>query len=253
MRGGAMAWILTLGAIYLALCLMLALNQRRLIYYPTPPAPSQTPTLDVMGPSGPVRVHPLNPGHPSAILYFGGNAEAVHFSGPELAEAIPGCTLYLVNYPGYGGSAGEPNETSLNAAALAVYDQIGIEHASVSLIGRSLGASVAMALSTHRPIQRMALITPFDSLVALASEHYPFFPVRWFLQDRFEGPVAAEVPSIPVVIITAEQDRVVPDRRSRALLDSLPAAEFVTIAGGHNTLNPNPSLSAFFAPICRPL
>ena len=78
-------------------------------------------------------------------------------------------------------------------------------------------------------------MTPFDSLVALASDLYPWLPVRLLLRHRMDVADAVAKTAAPVAFIAAEDDRIVPPRRTAALRRS--ATELVldrVVAGaGH--------------------
>ncbi len=54
---------------------------------------------------------------PEAVIYFGGNAEDVSLDLPDFSSTFPNAAIYLLHYPGYGGSAGHPTEKSILAAA----------------------------------------------------------------------------------------------------------------------------------------
>ena len=75
---------------------------------------------------------------------------------------------------------------------------------SISVIGRSLGSGVACYLAAHRKIQHMALVTPYDSMTSLAQTHYPIFPVRWLLKDRFESSKLANSIDSETLVLLAE-------------------------------------------------
>jgi pimeloyl-ACP methyl ester carboxylesterase len=77
--------------------------------------------------------------------------------------------LYLLHYPGYGGAAGRPSETALVADALALFDQVAARHPRVTVIGRSLGSGVAIQVASARPVERLVLVTPYDSLMEIAT------------------------------------------------------------------------------------
>ncbi|ADN74636.1 conserved hypothetical protein [Ferrimonas balearica DSM 9799] len=245
--------LLWLVLIYLLLCLAMTLSQRHLLYLPTPKAPASVPALRLAGPEGDLVVHPVQPGRANAVFYFGGNAEAVYRSADSLARALPGCTLYLVNYPGYGGSAGQPSEATLTAAALSAYDQLSSGHQQLAAIGRSLGSAVALSLAARRPLQRQALLTPFASLEALAYEHYPWLPASLLLWDRYDLLALAPAVTSPSLVLLAQQDRVVPLAASSPLLSALKAPTIVEVAGTHNRFDATASLAAFFHPICGAL
>ena len=78
---------------YVALCALLFVLQRSIIYYPQPRGPAlpgtTALTLDAGGGARvevTVRPSPSSESGAPAVLYFGGNAEAVAYSLPELAN-----------------------------------------------------------------------------------------------------------------------------------------------------------------------
>lgn len=226
---------------YLGLCAALFAFQRSLIYLPQPcpqAAVADAVTLTVDGAE--ILVTVREHAGASAVIYFGGNAEVVPRAVPELAEAFPDSALYLPHYRGYCGSTGSPSEEALLADALAVYDMVRRRHDSIVVIGRSLGSAVAVYLAASRPVKGLVLVTPFDSLTAVAARHYPFFPVRLLLRDRFDSRSRAPRVAAPTLILAAERDEVVP----RGSTDNLHAAfrpgvaKLVVVPGaGHNTVS----------------
>ena len=217
-----LVWIVGLGlALYLGLCALLYLQQRRLIYYPqfTRVAPAQT-DFALERPDAVLRGWVVNPGRQDAVLYFGGNAEAVEGNREAFARGLPSHTVYLVAYRGYGASDGEPSEAALLADALALHDDIATRHPNgrVAVVGRSLGSGVATHAASERDIADLVLITPFDSLAAVARSHYPVFPVGLLLKDRYDS--AAKLPRHRgrLLVLRAGQDAVVPPRHTDRLL-----------------------------------
>src|SRR5262245_62679558 len=89
-------------------------------------------------------------------------------------------SLALVNYRGYGESDGNPSETTLFGDALAVFDALAsrpeIDRARIVLVGRSLGSGVATYVASERPVAAVVLISPYDSMTAIARRHYPWLP-----------------------------------------------------------------------------
>ena len=162
--------------------------------------------------------------------------------------------FYLINYRGYGGSSGKPSETTLCNDAVTLFDSIKDKHSNISVIGRSLGSAVAVYLASLRPVEKLALITPFSSLAAVAQAHLFYLPVKFLLKDRYDA--ADRVPAIKArtLIIIAEDDEIIPKKQSDALIKLFAdkACEIVTIPGaGHNTLEQHrryhKTLSEFFA------
>jgi pimeloyl-ACP methyl ester carboxylesterase len=125
----------------------------------------------------------VNAGRERALVYYGGNGEGLDWLVPELSRRFPDHTSYLVAYRGYGASEGTPGERVLTSDALAVFDHAAARHpGGVDVVGRSLGSGVAVQVAVRRPVERLVLITPFDSLVATAADLFPWLPVRSCLE-----------------------------------------------------------------------
>jgi len=234
--------------VYLALCALLYVFQRSMIYFPQPLSPANGATeLTLQTEDVEVRVTALPIKGTDAVIYFGGNAETVNSSLPELAAAFPGKAIFLMHYRGYGGSTGKPSEAALVADALALYDRVSTEHPNIIMIGRSLGSGIAVHLASMRPVTRLILITPYDSLVELAATHYPYFPVRWLMLDKYESWRFAGRVTAPTLIIAAERDEVIPRESTEALYAHFHAgvATLRVVAGaGHNTISESPEYTS---------
>jgi pimeloyl-ACP methyl ester carboxylesterase len=229
---------------YLALCAAFFVFQRSLIYFPQSRSfAGRTTTIALPTEDGEVLVTTRALKGPNALVYFGGNAEDVSYSLPSLSTAFPEYAIYLLHYRGYGGSAGKPSEAALMADALALFDKVHAEHENVVVVGRSLGSGVAVHLASVRPIQRLVLVTPYDSIQELAARQFPYFPVRWLLLDKFESWRYAPKVAAPTLIIAAEHDEVIPRASTESLLPHFRdgVASFKVIAGtGHNTISESP-------------
>jgi pimeloyl-ACP methyl ester carboxylesterase len=230
--------------IYLVLCLALFLAQRSLIYYPQPKTvidDSPPLTLNI----GRERILVSTGTHtaPGAVIYFGGNAEDVRRSLPTLAVAFPDRSLYAMNYRGYGGSTGKPSESALIADALVLFDRVHADHSKIIVIGRSLGSGVAIQIASERPVERLILITPYDSLLNVASRQFGFFPLRWLMLDKFESWRYAPKVTAPTEVIAAQNDEVIPAASTAALYKRFPKSlATLTVVPGvwHNTISESP-------------
>ncbi len=249
--------VATIGAVgYLALCLFLFLQQRSMLYYPTPavsPARVDAKAIMLEHDGETLRVWKIPGTGQKALLYFGGNAEDVALNVASFRRLFPGWTIYLHNYRGYGGSSGRPTESGLVADAVALYDLVAPEHSGVAAMGRSLGSGIAIQLAADRPLERLVLVTPYDSMARLASTYYPWVPVTLLMLDRYDVRRVASTLAIPVLAIIAEHDEVIPAPISQGLIDVLdPAIARVAIikGAGHNTIGSFPRyeevLASFF-------
>ncbi len=235
--------------IYAALCLALFLAQRSFIYYPQSKAAGDGGPAFALNVGGErvlvsTRSARGRDGHAGAVIYFGGNAEEVSYSLPTLADAFPDRSLYAMHYRGYGGSTGKPSETALIADALALYDQVHADHPNIILIGRSLGSGVAIHLAALRAVERLVLITPYDSLLTIAAGQFGFFPLRWLMLDKFESWRYARKITAPTHLIAAENDEIIPYASTKSLYDRLPpslATLNVIPGAGHNNISESPA------------
>ncbi len=236
--------VVILVALYLALCAALFVFQRALIYFPQPSAIETSETLlkltvDDVDVAVSIRPHD----GPKALIYFGGNAEDVSRNLPGFAQAFPEHAIYLLHYRGFGGSSGSPSEESIQRDAMTLFDKVYGTHPHIAVVGRSLGSGVAVRLASQRPASSLILITPYNSLEDLAVRQFPWFPVKWLLQERFESWKYAAHITIPTLLIAAEHDEVIP-RSSTELLYTHFAKGVATLrvvpGGGHNSISESP-------------
>lgn len=226
---------------YAGICAVLFVFQRSLLYFPQPAAlaaPASLLTLTL--PDADLRVSVRPHDGPKALIYFGGNAEDVSLSLSAFAQAFPDRAVYLLHYRGYGGSSGKPTEENLHADALALFDKVRASHPDIAVVGRSLGSGVAVRLASRRPVARLALVTPYDSIAEIAAAQFPYFPVRWLLTDKFESWRHAPAIRVPTLLIAAGQDEVIPRASTERLLAGFGAgvASLMVMAGaGHNTVS----------------
>jgi pimeloyl-ACP methyl ester carboxylesterase len=186
----------------------------------------------------------VNPGQKQALVYYGGNGEGLDWLVELLSSNFPAHTSYLVAYRGYGASEGKPSERVLTTDALAVFDYAAARHRGlVDVVGRSLGCAVAMQVAARRRARRLVLITPFDSMAALAAEHYPRLPVRMMLRDRWDSAAVAHRLRAPVLVVRAGLDELVFPAATDRLLAALPAEPRVLnlSESDHDTVHADPT------------
>ncbi len=210
-------WLVIAYVTYIAALYFL---QRDFIYHPMKDDISSNETVYTLKRDDGVTLRGwvINPGRDKAILYFGGNAERLSYTIDVAKKLFSDYTVYLVHYRGFGDSEGEPTEQNLLADALALYDDIKPHHKSITVIGRSLGSAVANYVASQREVDKVVLITPFDSIEHIAEQNYPGVPVSLLLKDKFESWKFAQHIKARTLVLIADHDRIVPRRFTDNLL-----------------------------------
>ncbi len=158
------------------------------------------------------------------VVVAPGNAGNRSHRAP-LVQALTGAgfDVLLVDYRGYGGNPGSPSEAGLALDIRSAYDAVrasGVPPERLLLFGESLGGAVVTALATEVPAAGLVLRSPFIDLVAVASDAYPFLPVRWLLQD--ELPVLERIRDLrlPVAVVYGTADSIVDPAQSRQVAEA---------------------------------
>lgn len=207
---------------YLVSCILLFVFQRSFIYYPQPAGEiGGVAEISFAHENQSLNGWVLNKGQSRALIYYGGNAESIENNIDFFRRAMPGYTVYLIPYRGYGKNAGAPTEKKLYADALFVFDQIKIQHDNITLMGRSLGSGIATYVAVKRSIHKLLLITPFDSVENIAKKHFPFFPVSLLVTDKYLSHNRAPDIKVPTLVLIAENDQIIPKEHTEELVTKL--------------------------------
>lgn len=179
-------------------------------------------------------------GSRTLILGFGGNAWNGQDVAEYLHEVFPDDDVVAFHYRGYAPSSGSPSAEGLIADAPLVYDAAvaATKPAKVIAVGFSIGTGVAAQLSASRKVDGLILVTPFDSLKAVAKSMYPWLPIGPLFAHEIDAASPLRKSDLPVAIIAAERDEIVPPERTEALRELVPHLVYDrTIArAGHNDI-----------------
>src|SRR5271167_4479295 len=120
------------------------------------------------------------------LLGFGGNAWNAEAMALSLHALFPHRNVVAVHYRGYAPSSGTPSARALFSDSLIIFDHLERTQAGERIIpvGFSIGAAVAAYLGRHRPVAGLILVTPFDSLEAVARDLYWWAPVGLLLRNH---------------------------------------------------------------------
>jgi uncharacterized protein len=214
-----------LAGVWLVLVLAAWGLQRQLIYLPTgadpvPPGHVEEVTLPTADGLELTAWHVTPEEEPVAtVLVLPGNAGDRSLRLP-LAEGLVarGHAVLLVDYRGYGGNPGSPDEAGLRMDALAARDHLlgreDVDADRLVYLGESLGSGVAAALAGEHPPAALVLRSPFGELADVGRAHYPILPVRTLLWDRFETREHLADHDGPVLVVAGGQDAIVPTELS---------------------------------------
>ena len=213
---------------------------------PAGPLPSGAERLQVETPDGStlhgVHLAPIAPvsGKKTLLLGFGGNAWNAQVMATYLHDLFPAADVVAFHYRGYRPSTGSPSSDALMADAPLLLDaaEKRIQPDRTIVAGFSIGSGVGASLARQRDVDGLILVTPFDSLKAVAQELYPWLPVGPFFAHEMAAADLLADSKVPVAILAAERDEIIPARRTDALRKSIPNLAFDrTFKGaGHNDI-----------------
>lgn len=153
------------------------------------------------------------------VLEFTGNATRAE----QITRYVAGrwqphrVEVWVMNYPGSGGSAGPAKLRAISPAALAVYDELNRRAGDkpIFVCGNSLGGAVALCVAARRSVAGMIVQNPPALRQIILGEY------GWWNLWLFAGPIALSVPSeldaienashvhAPIIFITADADTLV--------------------------------------------
>jgi fermentation-respiration switch protein FrsA (DUF1100 family) len=212
------------------------------------------------------RLHGWFVSHPrprAIVLYFHGNGENVGQQADVMAwlhESFD-LSVFVFDYRGYGKSSGKPNENGIRADAQAALGWLnrrtGTRPDQIVFFGRSLGAAVAVGLAEQKGCLALVLQSAFSSLPDVAAQHYPWFPVRWMLRNRF--PAASWIQRCPQPLLQwhGAGDSIVPITCARKLFEASPSTHKQWVVSPESDHNDNPdsefwrSFDAFLELVAR--
>jgi hypothetical protein len=236
--------------LYAAICAAVFLFQGALLF-PTGqigaagPPPPGAERLDIAAASGErlrgLHVPPARSGaERTLILGFGGNAWNAEALADYLHGLYPQADVVAFHYRGYPPSEGSPSAAALREDAPLIFDWAAARFPGrrIVAIGFSIGSGVAASLAARRPLAGLVLVTPFDSLAAVAAGHYPWLPVRLLFRHEMDAAADLRAVRAPVAILAGGRDTLIPPARTDALRGAIPNLAFDRIVAdaGHNDI-----------------
>lgn len=226
---------------YVLLGVLLYLRQDGMMYFP-----DQTPFADCAAlraaeqiEMGSTRGYFFQNGTSTklAVMYHGNAGRACDRAYYQAALTHAGYSWLLVEYTGYAGGNGVKPTTSIvlddvTRVNLWINKQ---NFLSVAVIGESIGVIPASYHAHVGSVDRLILVTPFESLGAVALDYYPFYPISLMIRhNKNNSEWARSAKSILVVYGT--KDTLIRPIHAKKLFDALPQTDkqLLEINGDHN-------------------
>lgn len=205
-----------------------------------PPRPDDAEVVWLQHPAGRTEAWLLParqsaPGPAPVLLFAHGNAELIdHWAGEFDEPRAWGITVLLVEYPGYGRSAGHPSQstiaTTMAAAHAWIAAQPSLDADRIIAYGRSLGGGAVTTLVPDRTPAALILESTFTDTRRFArSLGAPGFLVR----DPFDNLAALRTYHGPLLLLHGEHDDIVPLEHGEALAAAA-GVELHRLPCGHN-------------------
>jgi uncharacterized protein len=247
--GGA----LSIALLYAALLALVWWQQERLIFQPATlsaehrfdvGADVHEAWVDVPG----ARLHALHLRNrePQGVVFFlHGNAGNLDswFANADFYRRL-NFDLFMLDYRGYGKSSGRiHSQAQLEADVRAAWASVAPLYAGQRrvIMGRSLGSALAAGLAADVQPELTVLVSPYESMAALAAEHYRWVPQALLRYPLHTNLALARIKS-SLLLLHGEQDTLIDPRHSARLQQLAPQAERVLIRGaGHNDLQAFPA------------
>ena len=236
--------LLVFALMFVVLATALLYTQQRRILFPAPsqyphPAPAgfrlvHTRTDDGLRLSAFYR--PAVPGRKTILFFHGNGDNMLGAIEATRGPAAAGHGLMLVEYRGYGGNPGSPDEAGLyrdGEAAMRWLAGAGVELRNIVVIGNSIGSGPATEMALRHDVAALILVSGFSDLPSVVKSQVPIVP-RWLVRDRFDNAAKLARVKAPVYLMHGDADTLVkPDNLAR-LATARPDAIMARVAGvGH--------------------
>lgn len=173
------------------------------------------------------------------ILFCHGNAGNIsHRIGKVKFFHELGCSVFIIDYRGYGKSEGRASEAGFYKDAEAAYKYLlsqGISTEQIIGYGESIGGAVIVDLASKDEMKAIILDSTLTSVRDMIKSTYSFIPY-WVFSSRFDSERKIKSIKVPKLIIHSINDEIVPFQLGTKLYEAaFEPKEFLKIYGGHNS------------------
>ena len=180
------------------------------------------------------------------LLWFHGNAGNIshRLDNILMLHQRLGVSVLIIDYRGYGLSEGKPSEKGIYMDAEAAFDYLASDlglnaERDVILLGRSLGAGVAVEMATRHRVRGVILESGFTSIREMAESSGSPLPIPLVLtlfEARYDSISKMRRVESPVMILHGDRDDTVPYWMAEKLYAaaSEPKTLYPIRGAGHN-------------------
>ena len=246
-------------SLYVAVLALLWWGQERLLFLPTTlPADHRfghgadvhETWVEVPG----VRLNALHlrlPKPDGVVFFLHGNAGSLQtwFTGGDFYRRT-NMDLFIFDYRGYGKSSGRiESQAQLESDVRAAWRHVEAHYAGRIgqpgfkrvVLGRSLGTGLASSLSADLQPELTVLVSPYESMLAVAKEQYPWVPAP-LLRYPLRSAESLSRVKTPILLAHGGLDTLIPPRHSTALKAAAPHAQVLVVPeAGHGDIHEFPA------------
>lgn len=250
---------ISLGRIYLLLCVALSFLQGRFIFAPTKTIEATPANFGLKfhevwlsistSNSNPDHIHgwwiPASSKTAKTLLYFHGNGINIGANAEQAARFHNlGLSVFLFDYRGYGKSEGSfPSERAVYVDAQRAWNYLTQEQKiapkNIVLYGHSLGGAIAINLATQHPHAGGLIVqSSFSSALEMAKRNWwtAIFPINLLLNQRFDSIHKVPHLQMPVLYLHGAADTLIPFEMSQRLFEKTRSPKQLKLFpnAGHN-------------------
>lgn len=184
------------------------------------------------------------------LLFFHGNAENISSHFIALHWILKhGYDYFIFDYPGYGGSEGEPTQENTTETGRLALEWLAQKTPQTPLIifGQSLGGNIALytaATNKKTPVCMVAVESTFKSYRKVAQStlenHWWTWPFQWIpylvVHDDFSAEsIIQDISPTPLLVIHGDSDSIVDIQNGRDIFNAAESPkEFWSIPQGEH-------------------
>lgn len=183
--------------------------------------------------------------HPSPrayVLFSHGNAGNIagrRYLLPYFRDEL-GCSILIYDYRGYGKSEGTPTEEGVLLDGRAARDWLAkrndVAPTDITLVGGSLGGSIAVDMAAKDGARGLVLVSTFSSIPDVAQNHIWWAPIRGLMTVSLHSEAKIADYHGPLLQTHGDADRVVAYALGQKLFEAAnePKQFIKNPGGGHS-------------------